>query len=196
MFTASEDLTSPYRPRYYHRDGTPIIDNELFPASMQWALLFEQGADRVVGITITPYGERLSTVWLGMDHSFGGGRPLIFETMLFAPKQPCYSMAWMRRSMDQMRAWTSDSYEEWERENPTTEELKQEKETCERQEAYNKKHFPHNQLQLRYSSENEARDKHEELKMQCLVPPRWRHFIFWTIGRQETWRYYDDEDQD
>jgi hypothetical protein len=86
--------------------------------------------------------------------------------------------------------------EEWERENPATEELKQEKETCERQKAYNKKHFPHNQLQLRYSSENEARDKHEELKMQCLIPPRWRHFILWTIGRQEAWRYYDDEDED
>ena len=25
----------------------------------------------------------VSTVWLGLDHSFGGGPPLIFETMVF-----------------------------------------------------------------------------------------------------------------
>ena len=31
-----------------------------------------------------PAGRRVSTVWLGLDHSFGReGPPLIFETMLF-----------------------------------------------------------------------------------------------------------------
>jgi hypothetical protein len=28
-------------------------------------------------------GYRISTVFLGMDHSFGGGPPLLFETMVF-----------------------------------------------------------------------------------------------------------------
>jgi hypothetical protein len=40
-----------------------------------------------VGLTeMKAFGERLeiSTVWLGIDHSFGdGGPPLIFETMIF-----------------------------------------------------------------------------------------------------------------
>jgi hypothetical protein len=31
-------------------------------------------------------GWKVSTVWLGLDHNFGGGGPpLIFETMIFAP---------------------------------------------------------------------------------------------------------------
>ena len=75
------------RPMYYHRDGTPIVDTELLPASMQWALMFEDSKGRIVGHTNTLYGERLSTVWLGLDHEFFVGRPLIFETMLFAPKR-------------------------------------------------------------------------------------------------------------
>ena len=28
-------------------------------------------------------GKLVSTVWLGLDHSFGGGPPVIFETMVF-----------------------------------------------------------------------------------------------------------------
>jgi hypothetical protein len=31
------------------------------------------------------YGIWVSTVWLGLDHSFGGGPPLIFESMVFDP---------------------------------------------------------------------------------------------------------------
>jgi hypothetical protein len=39
-----------------------------------------------VATTTTPYGERLSTVFLGLDHSFlFQGPPILFETMLFAP---------------------------------------------------------------------------------------------------------------
>lgn len=28
-------------------------------------------------------GVRVSTVWLGLDHNYFGGRPLLFETMVF-----------------------------------------------------------------------------------------------------------------
>ena len=31
-------------------------------------------------------GWKVSTIWLGLDHSFGEGPPVIFETMIFAPK--------------------------------------------------------------------------------------------------------------
>lgn len=81
------DCVKEYCPRYYHRDGKPVVDSpEGLPAWEQWALMFEDSKARIVGRNKTLYGELLSTVWLGLDHSFGGGSPLIFETMLFPPK--------------------------------------------------------------------------------------------------------------
>lgn len=53
------------------------------PDLMKWAAWFEKkDSRRVANITL---GEaRISTVFLGIDHSFGyGGRPLLFETMIF-----------------------------------------------------------------------------------------------------------------
>lgn len=48
---------------------------------MEWAKWFEK-ADRHVAQDII--GDiRISTVFLGLDHSFGGGPPLLFETMIF-----------------------------------------------------------------------------------------------------------------
>jgi len=35
-------------------------------------------------------GWHLSTVWIGIDHAFGDGTPLIFETMIFAPTDADY----------------------------------------------------------------------------------------------------------
>lgn len=66
------------RPRYYVLKGrTPV------PASLiVWARFFEElgnrnvSFDEIGGITI-------STVFLGLDHSFGHGPPLLFETMIF-----------------------------------------------------------------------------------------------------------------
>lgn len=61
--------------RYFDRDGTPM-------SLIEWATKFEDPAthrvewDDVDGVTI-------STVWLGLDHQWGHGPPLIFETMIF-----------------------------------------------------------------------------------------------------------------
>ena len=119
------------RPTHYHRDGTPIVDNELMPSVLQWALLFEN-EDRKVDSTKTLYGERLSTVFLGLDHSWGGGPPLIFETMLFAPEQPPRpSRESVRRSMAEMRAYMEGRAEEWEQDNPKSEDLKEQEEARE-----------------------------------------------------------------
>jgi hypothetical protein len=60
---------------YYNRKGEPI---EL----MKWARLFENIDYKVVQQDQLP-GVLVSTVWLGLDHSFGGTTPLIFETMTF-----------------------------------------------------------------------------------------------------------------
>lgn len=59
---------------YYNRKGEPID-------MMEWAKQFRE--DRVVAVTDLPDGKRVSTVFLGLNHAFGDGPPLIFETMVF-----------------------------------------------------------------------------------------------------------------
>lgn len=56
---------------YYDRRGLPITGE-------QWTALFR----RLRRVALTDLGElgRVSTIWLGTDHGFGGGPPLIFET--------------------------------------------------------------------------------------------------------------------
>lgn len=59
---------------YYDFDGDPID-------IWEWAHLFHS-ADRHVAHTELD-GITVSTVWLGLDHSFDGRVPLIYETMIF-----------------------------------------------------------------------------------------------------------------
>lgn len=64
---------------------------------------------------------RISTVFLGLDHSWGNGPPLLFETMIFGGKHDSYCercSTWeeakvihlqavkMVKSFDDMRNWT------------------------------------------------------------------------------------------
>lgn len=73
--------------RNYRRDGS------MYPAGadglMEWARDHELAGNRVIDTTYTPYGEMVSTVWLGINLNFFGSRPLIFETMIFG-KGPKY----------------------------------------------------------------------------------------------------------
>lgn len=64
---------------HYDREGRPL---DLWA----WASLLEDPAQRHVRKSrIGPF--RVSTIWLGIDHSFGcPGPPLIFETMIFGPE--------------------------------------------------------------------------------------------------------------
>lgn len=48
---------------------------------MSWANWFEK-SERSVAITKIG-ATKISTVFLGLDHSFGRGQPLLFETMVF-----------------------------------------------------------------------------------------------------------------
>ncbi len=64
---------------FFILDGhTPV------PATLhEWASWFEKD-DRHVARTRVEPGFLVSTVFLGLDHSFGfGGPPLLFETMVF-----------------------------------------------------------------------------------------------------------------
>jgi hypothetical protein len=60
---------------YYNRAGEPITTDEFM------ALHQDPEYGRVAETMLDPYW--VSTVWLGLDHNFGGGKPLIFETMVF-----------------------------------------------------------------------------------------------------------------
>lgn len=66
------------RSLFYDRDGQPISHE-------RWAELHESEVYKRVALTEFGLGDvRVSTVWLGLDHSFGDAeRPLIFETMVF-----------------------------------------------------------------------------------------------------------------
>lgn len=49
---------------------------------IEWAKWFEKGDRRVAKTSIEP-NVFVSTVFLGLDHSFMEGRPILFETMVF-----------------------------------------------------------------------------------------------------------------
>jgi hypothetical protein len=57
---------------------TPVIEND----PMKWAAWFGS-ADRTVDRTEVDTFT-VSTVFLGIDHSFGSGLPVLFETMVFS----------------------------------------------------------------------------------------------------------------
>lgn len=69
------------RSMYYDRQGKPIEN------CLAWGRLFEDKEYKIVKQE-NMLGKLvfLSTVWLGLDHNFGGGKPLIFETMAFCNK--------------------------------------------------------------------------------------------------------------
>ena len=65
------------RPRYYDRKGNPI-------SMRKWSALFNDPGYQRIALD-EGNGKCVSTVWLGLDHSFSqSGPPLIFETMVFA----------------------------------------------------------------------------------------------------------------
>lgn len=60
---------------YYDRNGHPISLDE-------FVRLWAEDSSRCVARTERD-GITVSTVWLGLDHQWGSGPPLIFETMIF-----------------------------------------------------------------------------------------------------------------
>lgn len=64
---------------YYTLDGKkPVPCSDV----MVWAHWYEK-ANRTVRITKLPDGVLVSTVFLGIDHSWSGVEPVLFETMIF-----------------------------------------------------------------------------------------------------------------
>jgi hypothetical protein len=67
---------------YYKLDeaGEPVPCENI----LEWAAWFAQSHEaRVVVKTELPSGTTVSTVFLGIDHGFHGGDPVLWETMMF-----------------------------------------------------------------------------------------------------------------
>lgn len=81
--------------RYYSRNGDPITCD-------QWAKAFgDEELHRVALTEIDNY--TVSTVWLGLDHGFGNGPPLIFETMIFG-NGPLDQEQWRYSTLEEAQA--------------------------------------------------------------------------------------------
>jgi hypothetical protein len=64
------------RSMYYDRQGRPIT-------LAQWCEKLEHPQYKRVLGTMLDQGGWVSTVWLGLNHEYFGGPPLIFETIWF-----------------------------------------------------------------------------------------------------------------
>ena len=67
---------------YYDKDGTPLT-------LMEWAVKFEDNEYKRVAFDQIGDVE-VSTVWLGLNHQYGDGPPLIFETMVFGGEHDAF----------------------------------------------------------------------------------------------------------
>jgi hypothetical protein len=76
---------------YIEVNGKPVAE----PDVSKWGAWFEQ-ANRTVADMVTEQ-VRVSTVFLGIDHSFGGGEPLLYETMIFGGKEDGYQKRYSTR---------------------------------------------------------------------------------------------------
>lgn len=87
---------------YYNRNGEEINIDEFFR-------LIETTNYKIVA-NDTVKGFYISTVWLGLDHSFGDGTttaPIIFETMIF--KEGDWKDLWCKRYTNEADALSTHS---------------------------------------------------------------------------------------
>ena len=69
-------------------------NHELVEADLiTWGRFFEDINNRRVAEDSID-GARISTVFLGIDHNFGEGEPLLFETMIFGGKRDGEQWRW------------------------------------------------------------------------------------------------------
>jgi hypothetical protein len=82
--TPRQAFTEPRMHGHYILKGREIVNCEHMD-SVEWARAYEAMGDRHLGDT-TINSVRISTVFLGLDHSFGEEAPVLFETMVFGGK--------------------------------------------------------------------------------------------------------------
>lgn len=84
---------------FYILDGHDVV-----PVSdiREWGLWFETHYDDRIVASNEVDGLLISTVFLGLDHSFGDGKPLLFETMIFNQNS---EHPWRELAMDRYSDW-------------------------------------------------------------------------------------------
>lgn len=84
------------------KDGNPVEE----PHLLKWAMWFEDANRNVAEEHVGK--SRISTVFLGIDHSFEGGEPVLWETMVFGGPldQECSRCAGSRKDAEAMHANT------------------------------------------------------------------------------------------
>jgi hypothetical protein len=87
--TILENMTDKY---ILDADGYPVPEPDL----LTWAKWFET-ANRQLAKDELPNGAKVSTIFLGLDHSFFGGRPQLWETMVFGGPQDGYQERYASR---------------------------------------------------------------------------------------------------
>lgn len=77
---------------WYDKTGQPLVTHDHDTDLQEWLAdmqlverMLQDKEYKVVAQEYTPKKKYwVSTVWLGYDHNFGGGKPIIFETMVFS----------------------------------------------------------------------------------------------------------------
>lgn len=61
-----------------------LIGTDVFPCTVhEWAAAFSNRRHRIIKRTTLNDGTFISTVFLGLNHAFGEGEPILFETLVF-----------------------------------------------------------------------------------------------------------------
>ncbi len=93
---------------FYDKDGTPLDQ------TLAWAKKYEDPEYKRVAETTLPDGKWVSTVWLGLDHQYGEGPPLIFETMVFKSKDELNEQEMARYStLEEAQAGHEEMVKRW-----------------------------------------------------------------------------------
>ena len=79
--------------RYILVNGEPQACEDL----LTWARWFEEASEERIVAQDRIGDVRISTVFLGLDHSFGQGDPLLFETMIFGGAHDQYQRRYLTR---------------------------------------------------------------------------------------------------
>lgn len=78
--------------KYLIKDGRVVPEDELSDGLLAWAKWFEKADRKVASTWFRCNGEEVevSTVFLGIDHNWGSGPPVLWETMIFGGRHAGY----------------------------------------------------------------------------------------------------------
>jgi hypothetical protein len=66
--------------------GNPVLEHDI----RKWGMWMQDGEKRRVAWDFLASGVRVSTVFLGLDHSWNDGPPVLWETMIFGGQHEGY----------------------------------------------------------------------------------------------------------